>query len=253
MEPSQTYDHDQWGNHAVTSGYIQNPYATPTSTSQYANNRRMGRERRTTRTETSRLCRCAGSRKMEENRLVTSTQPNTGAISYVYDGSERRVQNTVGSAVTTFVYDGMGQLAAEYGGQGAATGTIYLISDPLGSMRLVLDPRGTPNPGRGILLSNGGINAFVNGQWTKAGTYWQTDVVPAGVGMALHAAGVSADAEIKKLTRDVAIGVRAGQVEGVGGTVSLRTDAQGKTFGAALWSLEREVGDNELRGAVCGV
>jgi hypothetical protein len=30
---------------------------------------------------------------------------------------------------------------------------------------------------------------------------------------------------------------------GGGGTVSLRTDAQGKTFGAALLSLEVEVGD----------
>jgi RHS repeat-associated protein len=72
------------------------------------------------------------------------------------------------------------------------------------------------NPGSGISLSNGDINAFVNGEWTKAGTYWQTDVdLPAGVGMALHAAGASADAEIKKFARDVAIGVGTGLVAGV--------------------------------------
>jgi len=33
---------------------------------------------------------------------------------------------------------------------------------------------------------------------------------------------------------------------GGGGTVSLRTDAQGKTFGAALLSLEVELGDEEI-------
>ena len=36
------------------------------------------------------------------------------------------------------------------------------------------------------------------------------------------------------------------QALGGGGTVSLRTDAQGKTFGAALLSLLVEIGPNEL-------
>ena len=36
---------------------------------------------------------------------------------------------------------------------------------------------------------------------------------------------------------------------GSGGTVSLRTDAQGKTFGAALLSLEIEVSQDELTPA----
>jgi hypothetical protein len=36
------------------------------------------------------------------------------------------------------------------------------------------------------------------------------------------------------------------QALGGGGTVSLRTDAQGKTFGAALLSLEIETGDQEI-------
>ena len=34
------------------------------------------------------------------------------AIGYAYDGLARRVQKTVGAAVTTFVYDGSGDLAA---------------------------------------------------------------------------------------------------------------------------------------------
>jgi hypothetical protein len=36
---------------------------------------------------------------------------------------------------------------------------------------------------------------------------------------------------------------------GGGGTVSLRTDAQGKTFGAALLSLEIDVSPDEMAGA----
>lgn len=72
------------------------------------------------------------------------------------------------------------------------------------------------NPGNGISLSNGQINAFVDGQWVKAGTYEQTDVdLPPGVGMALNAAGNTAAAEINRFARDVAIGVGTGLVAGV--------------------------------------
>ena len=108
-----------------------------------------------------------------ENRLTASTQPNTGAISYVYDGSGRRVQKTVGSAVTTYVYDGMGQLAAEYGGTGGATGTVYLISDPLGSTRLVLDSGGTPKERMDYLPFGEEIPAGVGGRGSpySAGAY----------------------------------------------------------------------------------
>src|ERR1019366_8484884 len=62
------------------------------------------------------------------------------------------------------------------------------------------------NPGTGISLSNGNINAFVNGQWVNAGTYWQTDVdLSMGVSLALQAAGQTADREVKAFARDVAI------------------------------------------------
>jgi RHS repeat-associated protein len=47
----------------------------------------------------------------------------------------------VGSAVTTYVYDSGGQLTAEYG-PAVASGTEYLLSDTLGSTRLVLDGTG---------------------------------------------------------------------------------------------------------------
>ena len=60
------------------------------------------------------------------------------AISYAYDGNGKRVQKTVGTTVTTYVYDAQGNLAAEYGGPGSsASGTTYLSADHLGSTRLV--------------------------------------------------------------------------------------------------------------------
>ena len=82
-----------------------------------------------------------------ENRLIASAQPNSGAIGYVYDGEGRRVQKTIvttgGAAVTNFVYDGLGQLAAEYSTAApVASGTQYMIADTLGSTRLILDGTG---------------------------------------------------------------------------------------------------------------
>ena len=76
-----------------------------------------------------------------ENRLVASTQPNMPALSYSYDGDGRRVTKNVGGAITTYVYDAQGQLAAEYG---AATdaGTRYLTADHLGSTRVETDAGG---------------------------------------------------------------------------------------------------------------
>jgi len=72
----------------------------------------------------------------------------------VYDGDGRRVMKTTGDTLangtvtaigtqTTFVYDAMGQLAAEYStAVNTDTGTRYLTTDHLGSMRLITDSSG---------------------------------------------------------------------------------------------------------------
>jgi RHS repeat-associated protein len=68
-----------------------------------------------------------------------------GNTVYTYDGDGRRVQkHAVDGTATTYVYDAMGQLAAEYGGASAASGTQYLIADALGSTRMVLSSTGCP-------------------------------------------------------------------------------------------------------------
>jgi len=71
-----------------------------------------------------------------ENRLTASAQQGTPAIGYVYDGDGKRVQKTVGAAVTTYVYDASGELVAEYGAP-TDTGTTYVSTDHLGSTRLL--------------------------------------------------------------------------------------------------------------------
>lgn len=76
--------------------------------------------------------------------MSTASFPGMDAISYAYDGDGRRVKKTVGTMVTTFVYDACGELAAEYGGPAnPLTGTTYMTADHLGSTRLVTTALGT--------------------------------------------------------------------------------------------------------------
>jgi RHS repeat-associated protein len=79
-----------------------------------------------------------------ENRMVTSSNATSGTVTYAYDGQGRRVQKTAGGVTTTYVYDAVGQLAAEYGSAGSSLGctTCYLMADHLGSTRLIMDGGG---------------------------------------------------------------------------------------------------------------
>jgi RHS repeat-associated protein len=65
----------------------------------------------------------------------------------VYDGEGRRVQKIETSGTTsTYVYDAMGSLAAEYTtGAAAASGTQYLTADHLGSTRMMTGGPGSPS------------------------------------------------------------------------------------------------------------
>ena len=81
-----------------------------------------------------------------ENRLKTSTNGNSGLVTYSYDGEGRRVQKVVASgATTTYVYDAQGQLAAEYSTAAPVPPctTCWLTADHLGSTRMLTDASGT--------------------------------------------------------------------------------------------------------------
>jgi RHS repeat-associated protein len=81
-----------------------------------------------------------------ENRLVAVCTSDPGGCAnsvgpgrtlYEYDADGRRVRKTdANGSATVYVYDAMGQLAAEYGGTQVA-GRSYLTADQLGSTRVI--------------------------------------------------------------------------------------------------------------------
>jgi len=143
-EWSQTYTFDKWGNRAVSiSSYMPYPYATPTALTQYTNNRWNGTGAGYDTAGNQTALSLRSFTYDGENRLLTSSQPSMGAITYAYDGEGQRVQKTVGGATTVYVYDGAGQLAAEYSTAApVVSGTQYVVADTLGSTRLLLDSAG---------------------------------------------------------------------------------------------------------------
>jgi RHS repeat-associated protein len=77
-----------------------------------------------------------------ENRMVRAgaggADAHEGGANYSYDAGGKRVKKIVGNVTTVFIYDAMGMLVAEYGGQQPTTGgTSYVTTDTLGSTRVV--------------------------------------------------------------------------------------------------------------------
>jgi RHS repeat-associated protein len=148
---SQDYGYDNYGNRAVTSGNIPYPGQTPTALSQFVetiNSTSVNRNHWATGSgyDSGGNMQSAPNQGFTydaENRLIASTQPGTPSISYAYDGDGQRVQKTVGGALTTYVYDAEGELAAEYGTPTDAQGTSYVSVDQLGSTRLLQQSLGT--------------------------------------------------------------------------------------------------------------
>jgi RHS repeat-associated protein len=140
---SQEYSYDQYGNRWVGAGYIlpQNVGLTPQTQSSFTS-------------ATNRLAvsgyDISGNQTQDgqgrqftydaENRQLTF---NTTAGTYSYDGNGRRVRKTDATGTIVFVYNAAGLLVAEYTTVPAQpNGTSYLITDHLGSTRLVTDISG---------------------------------------------------------------------------------------------------------------
>ncbi len=123
-------------------------------------------------------------------RNASAALNGTTAGAYLYNAFEQRVQKTVGSAVTQFVFDRFGHLLAEANGSGAAqkeyiwlddmpvapvddTGAApvlyYIHTDQLGS------PQKLTGPG-GSIVWDGGFDPFANPQFTSGGGVWGTSV-----------------------------------------------------------------------------
>jgi RHS repeat-associated protein len=80
-----------------------------------------------------------------ENRNTGVSASGNPYVTFSYDGDGRRVKKLVhGGATSYYVYDALGQMIAEYSNQAPAiTGTTYMFTDMLGSVRTITDQNGT--------------------------------------------------------------------------------------------------------------
>ena len=106
----------------------------------------------------------------EENRLRTSRIGEGAETTYSYDGEGRRVKKETPTETTVYVYDAMGQLAAEYATAASAkSGTEYLTVDHLGSTRLVTNAGGNAVSRHDYLPFGEEINEGVGGRTLAMG------------------------------------------------------------------------------------
>jgi RHS repeat-associated protein len=143
---SRSYGYDQYGNRWVSgsSGLQWTDVHEPTASSNFnpANNRL---------SVAGSSFDAAGNQTYfapwnlgydAENRTVTVSSGSDGNAIYAYDGDGRRVKKTWtpqgGTPVTTYyLYNALGQLAAEYSTQSPTASTAYIHTDMLGSTRMV--------------------------------------------------------------------------------------------------------------------
>jgi RHS repeat-associated protein len=151
---NQTYVYDAAGNRALTgNSTMANPGWTPQSPDGVsvpfnAKNQwtavggydLAGNTTTLTQTGTSPLVRQTMTYDAEARMTTWSSTSPVGSAAFTYDGDGRRVTKVSAGLTTTYVYDPAGNLAASYGGAAppaAATGTLYVTQDHLGSTRLI--------------------------------------------------------------------------------------------------------------------
>ncbi len=79
----------------------------------------------------------------ENHQIEVQNDQDTTIGEYLYDGDGKRVKKIAGTETTIFIYNGSGQLVAEYSTQTSESPqTSYLTTDHLGSTRLVTDQLG---------------------------------------------------------------------------------------------------------------
>jgi RHS repeat-associated protein len=144
---TRTYGYDQYGNRwvQISTGLAHSDPKEPVAQSNFsASTNRL--------TTTGMQYDSAGNQTKygvftlgydAESRNTSATSTGSGSGSFVYDGEGRRVKKvwtpSVGPVVTTyFVYNALGQLAAEYSSEAPTSlGTSYPFTDMLGSVRAI--------------------------------------------------------------------------------------------------------------------
>lgn len=146
----QTYGNDPWGNRWVdpTQSYgITLDGNTPQAGSSFTQKNRLNRGQGSFDLAGNQLYVSPYALAYDaENRATAATSQSNGSASYAYDGDGRRVVKTDGTGTTYYVYDAMGQLAAEYRTAANPTPanctTCFLFADHLGSTRAMWDASG---------------------------------------------------------------------------------------------------------------
>ena len=145
---SQTYGYDRYGNRyisATTTTVVPIIANEPDALSDFnaANNRLVGINYDAVGNQTA-----YGSFTLSydaENRNTVVNSSGSAYVTYSYDGDGHRVKKLINStgAMTYYVYDAMGQMAVEYSTQApTTTGTSYMFTDMLGSVRTITDQTG---------------------------------------------------------------------------------------------------------------
>ena len=171
---SRDFGYDQYGNMWVTN-YTGVPLAGNTPTSNvYSSNRIGGQSYDASGNQLS----VNGDTLFfdAENRMMSATEPVSlggGTETYLYDGDGRRVEKTGPGGATVYVYDALGQLAAEYSttANSSPCSTCYLTNDHLGSVRLVTDQSGNVVARHDYLPFGEEIAAGAAGRGTQWGAW----------------------------------------------------------------------------------
>jgi RHS repeat-associated protein len=147
----QTFIYDQYGNrtfdpnNTTTLGSCQQVVCNPTVST--ANNR-FSSGQGYSYDAAGNLTSDPGARQYlydgENRQKQIKDQAGVSLGQYMYDGEGRRVKKISSLETTIFVYDGGGQLAAEYSTQTVETPQVsYLTEDNLGSPRVITNESGT--------------------------------------------------------------------------------------------------------------
>jgi RHS repeat-associated protein len=109
-----------------------------------------------------------------ENRQTSMTNGSTAT--YSYDGDGHRVMKVSGGVTTIYVYDARGELAAEYSTSASSLPckTCYLVTDALGSTRMVANESGVPKSFHDFAPFGEEIPAGVGG---RSSLYGSSDLV----------------------------------------------------------------------------
>ncbi len=150
------FEYDRYGNMAAKDWTLVVPTAMATSLAQY--NGPLNRRDRTVSgvamspnpyDKAGNLISDAalGTMQYDQAGRLRRTQVLGKTVNYDYDAEGRRVRRDLpGLGTTYYVYDGSGQLAAEYGAsEPSGCSLCYLTADMLGSTRLVTDGAGGVN------------------------------------------------------------------------------------------------------------